>query len=156
MRNTPPVVIAVCLIIIAVLSTEAIAAPKVLAACGPSEGYAYYFPGEANKDTLGWMPDRISKGQIVLVADGSGFDLIFPGPDGQTTSAKTQGGHVTLYGSSGNFDEVIVGVSYSGRMAVETFYFRFSDANNGEVLFTKLMGGGMLPKGHMFNAKCQR
>lgn len=158
MRRTThfPILVFVCLTVFLAGWREAVAAPKVLAVCGSSEGYAYYFPGAANKDTLGWMPDRISQGQIVLVADGTGFDIVFPGPDGQATSAKAQGGHVILYGNSDNFEEVMLGVSYKANMTVETYFFRFADKKNGEVLFTKLTGGGMLPKGHLFNAKCQR
>lgn len=156
MRNTSPLTLVSLMVLHVLFCVDAVAAPKVLAICGASEGYSYFLPGGANLKTHGWVKDGISNGQLVLVRDKSGFDIVFPGLDGQATSVRTQGGQVVLYGSGEDMNEFILGVSYKSGLVVETYLFRFSDAKNGEVLFTKLHGGGMVPKGHLFNAKCRR
>jgi len=72
----------------------------VIAECGGSKGYAYYYPGPfIKKGQTGFTEDAISKGSFSIVTIEDKFDVLFTDASGSTQSSLSQGAKVIPVGS---------------------------------------------------------
>ena len=95
MRN---VIIATALVgILASLEVNA----GVIAECGASKGYAYFYPGPFIKESdTGFTEDAISKGSFSIVTIEDKIDVIFTDASGSTQSSLSQGAKIISLGSA--------------------------------------------------------
>ena len=107
--------LALCLIVLAAATNQASAG--VIAECGASEGYAYYFSGLlVSEEDAGWQRDKISTGSVSIVELDGDLDVIFSDATGRTKSSRANGAEVFPVGN--NVDEEIISVMvlYVGRV----------------------------------------
>lgn len=120
---------------------------EVIARCGPSHGYGWYFQDPFWKpDGSSWMDDGISDGAIILERRGEDYDIRFSDVAGGFTY-RSDGATVLLLGQEG------------GRMTVGAFRGNYADIYtfdliNAEVAWTSQKLGPLAPKVAVYRAEC--
>ncbi len=123
--------------------------------CTSMSGYAYFpeQPRVAKKDS-GFVPDKISDGQTLLVKTGEGeFDIIFTDYSKRTQSSRDSGGRVVPLSVS---DQGILIIVYYEDAVLEVFNFSIDSKGAGEVILTQSKIAGPLKKSSLYRASCTR
>lgn len=130
------------------IASVQLASAEVVARCGASKGFAYYPEiGLVQAGQGGWKEDGITRGEILLLRDGTEFDVIHTDAAG-TRSSKADGARVI--GISATDARIIVLVAYPE--VVETYALWFSTR---ELLWTQIKAAGLVDKAATFRSECR-
>jgi hypothetical protein len=145
--------VAFLVIVVAVIASNANAA--IIARCGASSGFAFYFQSAiVPADQAGWSDDAVGDGEIQLIVDASsGPDIVYSDAVG-TRSATAEGALVTFVGGAAD-GFLIVLLVYPNRAVLEHYVFQLDDAGNGTVVWGSARAGGMLQKSNLLVAECR-
>ncbi len=115
------------LITVGLLASQGVNA-DVIAECGGSKGYAYFYPAPLVKEAdAGFTEDAISKGSFSIVTIEDKFDVIFTDTSGSTQSSLSQGASVIPIGSVPDEGRIVVLVNYPDRTVEIYSYHKFSN-----------------------------
>lgn len=108
---------------------------EVVFECGASEGWSYFFEDPRFPETdVGWQTDQISTGQILLLKEGTEYEIAFGDAIGAQT-VGAQGGEVLPLAGSGDLSNYIaLLVIYPGPY-FEHYLFRRDLSGEGEVVW---------------------
>jgi hypothetical protein len=140
-------------LLLSVVTLSAIAASAqatVLTRCGPSKGYAYYFPTPlVANNQAGWRADGISNGGLQVIVDGQDYDIVFTDAFG-TRSARADGFVVMRVPGP----RILLLSMNLQTGVVEHYLFNLDAAGRGTVLLGSIRSGEPLPKSSLMKADC--
>ncbi len=86
---------------------------KILAVCGPFEGYGYYDEGAfVPKGETGWTEDKIGIGSTSITEVDGKFDIIFSDVASKNVSSRADGVKVNLISINNDAEIITILVSY--------------------------------------------
>ena len=123
---------------------------EVIVKCGPSKGYAYYYPSlYVSEEKAGWQTDGISTGSTTIVMVDGEPDVLYGDAIGGVFSSRADGGSVTILGITDSM--VVIGVSYPQKV-VEVYTYNSEEQTL--MLFQSRYGGSVI-KTNLFLSHCE-
>ena len=123
---------------------------EVIVKCGPSKGYAYYYPSlYVSEEKAGWQIDGISTGSTTIVMVDGEPDVLYGDAIGGVFSSRAGGGSVTILGITDSM--VVIGVSYPQKV-VEVYTYNSEEQTL--MLFQSRYGGSVI-KTNLFLSHCE-
>jgi hypothetical protein len=140
--------------LIVFLSHMSAVSAEMVAKCGTSKGFSYYFEGRlVPREKAGWRDDGIAKGSLLLLLDGEQFDVVITDAVG-SRSIRTDGFEIISIPQSSSNTIVLLAVNSSSGI-VEHYHFRIEPKGDGTVVWGSIKGSGaLLQKSSMFQAAC--
>lgn len=121
---------------------------QIIAQCGASTGFAYYFErGLVPAGEGGWTKDAISGGKILLLKHADAFDIVFEDVSG-SRSARAEGANIVplVFDAEG----ALILAAYPA--VLETYSFSFETR---EVVWTQAKLSGAVDKTAAYHAVCE-
>lgn len=135
------------IILSAQIANPSDAAEGVVARCGASDGYAYYFRDELmNPDGPNWTTDGISSGQLLLIKLGDEWDIQYGDTIGEY-GYRQDGAQVIPLGEAGG--KLTVGAFRGTYTDIFTF-----DSIQKEVVWSSHKIGTVISKVGTYQADC--
>lgn len=135
-------------LVLAIAAGTASADIQIVAQCGASSGYSYFFEDEKfPNEEAGWDKDRIPNGKIILVKQDEHWDIQFDDFFGAYSYRKDGAEVVPLVTNAGFITLMAIHQNYQDILTFNLF--------GGEVAWSSHKTGTPVPKVGVYHAKCK-